>query len=359
MGVIAFGQLVTIGTAMVLRQQKVAEPEVITKVVPQYITVEKEVRVEAPANVGSSLTQAEIEAVIFSKRDRNVSPEVLESAPAIADPVVERLVEDAKAARIAGDYIKAMMKLEEAQLKEPEDANILYEIASNYEAMGVYDSASDYYLKVYQLGPLDGGSLWVKASAKITKGVVMESEGLAVLGALRKMEPEITASGERRGVILSITADVSKEFDPQLLQPKVHFFEEDEGNLRKSLATDLVGSEWVSKPYNFDDGEEMVEVWYEVPFRDAGENLIFGERKFHGFVAELYYDGKLLDIRADPRTLVRQMQNQRATSGSWDPDIDPLLEALENQSVGGSLLPRLEFEEDEPEGDQSGVLEFE
>lgn len=356
MGLLAFFQLVLIGTAMVFRNNVPAPAEVVTKVETRYIEVEKPAPVVAPGDRRTGLTEQEVDARIAAevatlmtanRAEDLEEPEVLKSAPVIGDPVVERLLNEARAARIANDVVRSTIKLEEAQVLAPNNANVLYELAVNFEVLGNVDSASDYYLKVYSLGVLEAGSLYQKAANKLERGVVLQTRGLAVLNGARALEPMINEDGERRSVNLAITTAPNREFDPSLVHVQVHFFEESNGELRKAPIDtsdpNAAGSQCASMPYDWSDGEEMIEVWYQLPPRDSADLEIFGERKFHGFVAELYYDGKLLDIRAQPRTLVQEIraQKRQRAAEAWDPDLDPILEALENHSAGSTLLPKL------------------
>ena len=244
--------------------------------------------------------------------------------------------------------MNSTMKLEEAQTREPNNPNVLYELAVNFEELLVYDNAADYYKKVYDLGPLKAGSLFKKSALKLAQGVVPEAGGLAVLNAARKLEPQIDQKGERRSVNLAITTAPGREFDPELMNVEVRFFEESFGELRpanfNAADPEATGSQCISMPYDWKDGEEIIEVWYRIPPRDRGDRLLDGDRNYYGFVAKLYYDDKLLDIRAQPRTLVEELRTQRAASssaGSLDSELDSFLQELDNYSAGDSLLPNL------------------
>lgn len=352
MGLVAFIQLTSIGTAMAFRNAAPLQPEVITKIETKYVEAEKPVAAISPGDQPTGLTKAEVaaevNALMAAKRGEDLEePAILKSAPAIADPVVEKLLRDARAARIAGDFVKSSTKLEEAQHMEPNDPNVLYELAANFEEMEIYDNAADYYLMVHALGPLQAGSLYKKAAAKLERGLERNDRELATLNGVRSLEPAIDANGERRSVNLAITVAPEREFDPNLVHVQVHFFEESNGDFRKApidtADPNATGSQCTSMPYDWSDGEEIVEVWYQLPPRDSADREIFGERKFHGFVAELYYDGKLLDIRAQPRTLVQEIRllKRQSSVDDWNPDLDPILEALESHGAGSTLLPKL------------------
>ena len=329
---------------MAFRTNPSASPEVVTKVVTEYVTVEKKVAVAAPTSPG--LTEKEREIIIKGPQlGPVVEPAVLASAPQIDDPVLERLVNEARTARISGDTMLAILKLEEAQLKEPKNPHVLYQLALNHETLGTYDTAADYYVEVFSLGPLKAGSLWKKASSKIEKGIVTSITDLAALGAVRKMLPQQTPRGQRRGITLSISVAPGKEIDPMLLRPSVTFFEKVDGKIASAPIEESIegrGNTWLDQPVNYHDGEEMVEVWYLARDQDAREDYLFNKREFYGYVVELYYDDKLIDIIAQPRTLHGEMRSQKAAGDAgWDPELDQLLEALENRGAGNSLLPNL------------------
>lgn len=344
MGLIAFAQLMLIGAAMAFRTNPSLDPEVVTRVVTEYVTVE-------PSGTNSvlpdysNLTAEERMVIIKPKLGDDFEPEVLATAPAMDDPVLERLVNEARTARISGDTVRAIIKLEEAQHMEPKNPHVLYQLALYHETYGTYDTAADYYVEVFKLGPLKAGSLWKKASTKIEKGLVTNITDLAALGAVREMLPQQLANGQRRGITLSISVAPGREIDPMLLRPSVTFFEKVDGKVARARIEESEqgrGNTWLNKPVNYHDGEEMVEVWYLARDQDAQEEYLFDKREFYGHVVELYYDDKLVDIKAHPRTLQVEMRSQQTAGDSnWDPELDQLLNALENRGAGDSILPQM------------------
>ncbi|MDA7916894.1 hypothetical protein N9Z15_01535 [Akkermansiaceae bacterium] len=346
MGLVAFAQLMFIGVAMAFRTNPSTSPEVVTRVVTEYVKVASET--PAPvALVQKPLSDEERMAIIqLSNVGPIIESSVLAFAPKMDDPVLERLVEDARTARIAGDTVRAIIKLEEAQQMEPENPHVLYQLAVYHETFGTYETAADYYVEVFNLGPLKAGSLWKKAATKIEKGLVTNITNLASLGAVYKTLPQQTHDGQRRGITLSISVAPGKEIDPMLLRPSVTFFEKADGKITRAQIEESAqgrGNTWLEQPVNYHDGEEMVEVWYLARDQDAREEFIFNKREFYGFVVELYYDDKLVDIKAQPRTLHSEMRSQKAAGDSnWDPELDQLLEALENRGAGDSILPNMD-----------------
>ena len=343
LGLVAFVQLMSIGAAMALKGT--TQPEVETKVVTEYVVVPRPtpVRVKPPRDAPKKEAAEEpaFDPLLLPDIDTlNIPPvpNAMDVVPPIKNPIVERLIEEAREARITGDLVLAQTKLNEAEHLEGENANVLYDLAVNFDALRVYDKADQYYVRVVQLGPIEGGSLFAKASAKIERGRIADLKGLASLVLVRRSSPRRVAGGERRTVMMPVSVAPGKEFDPELLDPRMNFFEEVDGKIQPAVITpDGSGFEWVSAPVNWDDGEELAEVWYFVPDQDVREAYFSGERKFYGMVVELYYDGRLVDMMAQPRTLIREMSHSKGPEEAWDEDISPILEMIEN--ANGTLLP--------------------
>jgi len=349
LALVAFLQVMSVGVALAIRPKST----VVERVVTEYVPVAGPVVATPPASA-TLAKQAPIERVPekITVKDFQPDPKVadllardsLSSAPIINDPKAERLVAEARDARIRSDHMQAIVKLDEALRLEPDHPAIIYEMATNFEVMGIYDKATAQYIKLRNLGPLKGGSLWSKASHKILKGIVPESREFTSLGVVRTATVVETGVGQRRGVIVPVSVSAREDFDPALIETKVHFFEKQNGEVKQVEFPENQGFKWLSQPVDWSDGEELVEVWYHIPRSDAQQQHLFGDREFHGYVAELYYDGELVDLRARPRPLINRMRNRGGNNlqnENWDPDIDPILENLQDYNLGDSLLPKL------------------
>jgi len=193
---------------------------------------------------------------------------------------------------------------------------------------------------------LKAGSLYEKAGIKLAQGLVPEVKDLAMLGWGRMTTPTRFEGGQRRTLILPVVVSQSKDFDPSLFKPRVRFYEEVDGQIGQAVIQDGdSGSDWVTGVADWQDGEEMAEVWYFVPDRDAATGLLYGERLFYGFVAELYYAGRLVDIKAQPRTLLREdggASTMEELKREFD-ELDGL--TLEDLMAGDSLLPKKDDDE--------------
>lgn len=369
-GLVAFVQLMSVGVALAFKNQQIPQPG--ERIVKEYVV--------APGPPSALVTaggeKPEPIAALPPKSIAVVSPkplpeskevltdlesitkvaeeDVLNLPPPVLDPIVEALLKDARQARVEGDLIQALTKLQEAELREPRDPNVLYSLGATYEAFGIFDKARDNYYEVFNLGP-NAGSLFEKASFKVAQGLVPDVKNLACLGWGRMTNPIQEQNGERRTLILPVEVDTNKDFDPMLFTPRVRFYEEVDGKIGQAIIRQGdSGSEWVTGTADWKDGEEIAEVWYFVPDQDPATGLLFGQRKFYGFVAELYYDGRLSDIRAHPRTLLREGLGE-STMEELQRDLDNLdgLD-LEDLSEGNSLLPKLNLPFREPDAELGG-----
>lgn len=366
-GLVAFVQLMSVGVALAFKNQQIPQPG--ERIVKEYVVApgppsalvtaadEKPEPIGAlppkPIAVVSPKPLPESKEVLTDLESvtKVAEEDVLNLPPPVLDPIVEALLKDARQARVEGDLIQALTKLQEAELREPRDPNVLYSLGSTYEAFGIFDKARDYYYEVFNLGP-NAGSLFEKASFKVAQGLVPDVKNLACLGWGRMTNPIQEQNGERRTLILPVEVDTNKDFDPMLFTPRVRFYEEVDGKIGQAIIRQGdSGSEWVTGAADWKDGEEIAEVWYFVPDQDPATGLLFGQRKFYGFVAELYYDGRLSDIRAHPRTLLREGLGE-STMEELQRDLDNLdgLD-LEDLSEGNSLLPKLNLPFREPEAE--------
>jgi len=353
MGLVAFVQLMSVGVALAMRGNV---PEVKTEIKTEYVMIPSSsthaVKVAPPEppkpkplmeDVKIDPVVPDREAVARSDRER-----VLNSAPPIVDPVVEALVNDARKARVKGDLYLAHAKLAEAEMTDPKNPNVLYELGANYEAFGVNDTAAEvYYLKVFKLGLDKAGSLYHKAALKLMMGLRTNVKDLAMLGWGRMATPQREGNGEKRTLVLPVTVAPDREFDPMLLRPSVRFFEEVDGKIGPAIIKEGdSGSEWVTGVADWQDGEEMAQVWYFVPDQDTANGFLFGARKFYGFVAELYYDDRLIDIRAEPRTLLQEASQQPGIE-AYENELDGL-DLEDFGGAGDTLLPKIDDEPDVP-----------
>ena len=326
LGLIAFVELASVGLVLGLnRQQPIVveatdpEVQVIEKPVIQYRTLpaEKEtVVIEKPIYL-----EAEIGPLPDSPPIYDYEPivDIPLKVPSIANPLVEKYVEESRSLRIAGDSMRALLKLEEATKSAPDDANVLYQFAEVYETMGIYDKAADYYQKVFELGTVRAGSLYEMAAIKLRDGIE-QPEDMATkfaLGRVRVYKDSSWEDGER--VILTIPVSAAPDLGldaselDRALQVQVFLYDQLDGAATLwDSASSSMETRWVTKPVDWKDGgEELLRVIYEIPSQGGGSDHLFGSRQYFGQVVELFYENSLIDKVASPRRLATEVKAPR------------------------------------------------
>lgn len=121
------------------------------------------------------VASAEEKSAAPAGKEKAAAEPVAKARPEIADPVVKRLVEEARKARKEDDVARALIKLEEAKEKAPLEPNVLYEQAQIFEEAAQHDErfkkeAADAYQRVFELGQEKAGSLYDLAAKKLAEG---------------------------------------------------------------------------------------------------------------------------------------------------------------------------------------------
>ncbi len=351
LGVVAFGQLLAGGVALAVRMEKAREVRIVEKrvEVPKFIAVPTREPVAQASPIAATLPPP------IAPEPAPLPPARPLGMPPIADPIVERLVTEARKARLASDVQSAMVKLDEAKEKAPDDANVLYEYGLLFEEMAAYDShfvdsAADAYQAVMALGAEKAGSIFEMASRKLTDGIALPGDmrDKLRLGRVRIFADADFKDGERTvltvpvqaapGVDLGTDFGVQVEFyDTQTLRGKKEIVS---GNTDGTATTK---DEWVSAPIDFAGGEELLRVTYLQPPQDDQQKELFGTRKYYGQVVKLYYKGELIDSQAWPRHLAsmsfNSTQQQQLPQGSEQYPEFQSSEEFMNSAGGDSVLP--------------------
>jgi hypothetical protein len=266
------------------------------------------------------------------------------SAPAIAVPRAERMVNEARAARVAGDMGRAIVKLEEALAQAPEDPTVQYELGLVHEQMGVFDRAAAHYEKVFQMGAPVAGVLYAKAAAKLRDGFEQPADmlGKLSLGRVRIFNDANHPGGQRVILTIPVQKGPSDEIDVSEIAVSVIFFNRtSKGEIVQLEDKSWVTEQWVSLPFDWTGGEESLRMTYTIPPQDNPTEHLFGARTYYGQVVSLLYQNEVLDVQAWPRDLAARIPKS-PTAGPGDsmlpefqdklpPDFDPdvpLLPAL-------------------------------
>lgn len=347
LAVVAFVELVAVGVALALRTTPGNSPVVVERVVTEYVpmtlpagepesTVPPPVPVPTPSlPIPRAFTNAE---ELLSRPVGRLGTTPTLKAPFIDDPEVERLVQEAREARVKDDIGAAVLKLEAAEEKAPAEPNVLYQFAEVFGAVGQYEKAADYYQKVFNLGPVKAGALYELASHKLSVGFeqAQKMEGKMTLGRIRRFN-DTGGGGERIVLRIPVLAAPGQEIDNNKLSIEVTFYDKRNGKIHQATSDSELSHKWLTTPLNWNDtGEELLQYTYVIPPGDNRDIHLLGERRHFGQVVELRYHGELLDHQAWPRTLAKQRNMQEVSPLFIPPEFLP-----EKLNEANPLLPPL------------------
>lgn len=338
LGAMAFSQLLIAGMALAVRFEESKEVRVVVKEVEKIVPIRIKVPVASPPMIARA--EPEMPPV----------PEAQElEVPPIADPRAERLVDQGRRARIAGDMGLALVKLNEALDESPEDAMILFELGMVHESMGVFDEASGYYERVFHLGVSKSGKLYEAAATKLRDGFEQASDmvGRIALGRVRIFNDAKADGGQRVVVTVPVQKAPGEDVEASEIEVAVTFFNKrSDGKVIQLEDRSWAVATWVTLPFDWAGGEETLRMTYQIPERDGRMAHLFGELAYYGQVVTLSYKGEVLDVQAWPRDLAARIGQEAPDAGgrgdfpeflqqdvlpeNFDPDI-PLLNPLVNE----------------------------
>ncbi len=315
---IAFGQLLVAGMALAARYEDSQVIRYVEKEVPKTIII----RVPTAA-------EPQVSSPVVSRPPQQTPPPAAAVTPAAApipavapspvvtpkidDPISERLVKEARQARVKGDMGLAVMKLEEALSLSPEDPNVYYEMGLVHESMGVYDIAAIHFEKVFQMGASGSGSLFELAAAKLRDGF-QAPEGMLgklALSRVRIFNDAQNEDGQKVVLTIPVQKAPDAEIDVGQIAVSVIFFNKTpKGEIIQLEEKSWVTEQWISLPFDWQGGEEILQMNYQIPIQDSATEHLFGERTYYGQVVSLLYKGEVLDVQAWPRDLAARIPQQ-------------------------------------------------
>ncbi|MDP4623579.1 MAG: tetratricopeptide repeat protein [Akkermansiaceae bacterium] len=304
LGLVAFSQLLVAGMALAVRMEESREVKIVEKEVEKIVPIRINVPVEGEELVRPLVKEDPVLPPV-------PAPEPLEM-PGIVDPRSERLVEEGRKARIAGDMGMAIVKLEEALQESPEDPTVLYELGMVHESMEVFDKASEYYERVFRLGVSGAGGLYQAAATKLRDGFAQPADmiGKVALGRVRIFNDANADGGQRVILTVPVQKAPGEELDTQDMEVSVLFFNKDAKGEIQKLQDDQqhwAVPSWASLPFDWAGGEETLRMDYNIPEQDAQTAHLFGQPNYYGQVVTLTYKGEVLDVQAWPRDLAARI----------------------------------------------------
>lgn len=339
LGLIGFSQLLVAGMALATRFEESQTSRTVVKEVPKLVVV----RIPATGTAneetsGPSVVSRPPVAPASTLEELPLPEPSPVSAPQIADPRSERMVTEARKARVAGDMGLAIMKLENALTQSPDDPTVHFELGLVHEQMGVFDVASAHYEKVFQMGASGAGALYERAAVKLRDGFQQEEAplGKLSLGRVRIFRDPDVEEGQRVILTIPVQKAPGEDLDLKEISVTVLFFNRNsQGEIIQLEDKSWVTEKWVTLPFDFvGGGEESLRMTYVIPPQDIQNERLFGDRSYYGQVVSLQYKGEVLDVQAWPPNLAARIPQQSAVGPGGEqmlpefqdtlpPDIDP------------------------------------
>jgi hypothetical protein len=334
MAIMAVGLCIASVVALAMRFETNRQPIVVEKIVEKIIEKPVEIILEVPV-----LPDPRPDLAVMGEINNLPLPPPRDlSLPAIPDPIVEKLVNGARAARFADDIILAINKLDEAATHTPNCPVTLYEMGECYEELKIYDRARESYFKVTSLGPENAGVLYAKASDKLTNGFEqpIDKVNQIVLGKIRVYSDPNATEGQRTVLSIPVQAVPGEIIDYNDIVWHIHPFE------RIGAKKDIQASQpntysfkaqWASNKPDWASGEEMLHYTFNIPPQPVHDAHLFGERKYYGHVVKLLYKGEVIDQQAYPRMLAHRLNIPEESPIAMNQDLP------ENYNPDNPLLP--------------------
>jgi len=226
----------------------------------------------------------------------------------IANPRVERLVQEARNLHLEGDVMRAMLKLDEAGRIDSTECAVIYQKGLLFEDMGTYTRAADQYQQIQQMGLMKAGAYFSLAANKLTKGMDTASvrrEAIAI-GPMKVNKGAGVGAGSHVEVAVTLLARPDQIIRSEEVEVQVHFYDKvNGGEIKKAAANATISPYWSDTKVDWRDvgNEETLRVSYSIPEANQADEYLLGRREFYGYVVELLYKGEVVDQQACPRRL--------------------------------------------------------
>ena len=344
LALMAMSQLLVAGLALATRFEESREVRVVIKEVPKLIAVRVPSAAADPDQASSVVSRPPLPPPPAPVESRPLPAPTPMSVPQVGDPRSERMVNEAREARVAGDMGLAIVKLEEALSQSPGDPSVHYELGLVHEQMGVFDTAAAHYEKVFQMGVSGAGKLYELAAAKLRDGFEQPDAmtGKLALGRVRIFNDPNDEQGQRVVLTIPVQKAPTDEIDVADIAVSVTFFNRtSKGEIVQLEDKSWVTEQWVSLPFDWTGGEENLRMTYVIPAQDGQTEHLFGSRSYYGQVVSLLYKGEILDVQAWPRDLAAKIPRSASVNHG-----DPVLPEFQDSLPPGfdpslPLLPPL------------------
>ncbi len=262
-----------------------------------------------------SATPTETEA-----RAGDTPPAPEEPAPLSEEDAAEldRLIRQGVAAMTAGDMRRCILSFEQARTLNPNHPALLYYHGLAYDKLLNPNRAREHYMKLFHMRDR-AGRYFERASRRLTYGLEQPSamRGKLSFGPHQVRHSYDENEGERVSILLPVMLAPGEEVRPEDLYVTFQAFDIVNGRKIEFARLAKPQMAWEKGTPNWAEWEENLRIDYAVPALTQEELAAYGDLKYYGFTAKLYYKGEPLDCISSPSALILQEQrllSRRASS---------------------------------------------
>lgn len=208
-------------------------------------------------------------------------------------------------AMTAGDLREAVLQLEQARAVAPDHPAMLYYFGMAYDKLQNPGKAQQFYTQVFRMRS-NAGKYFQRASRRLTYGF---SQASAMRGKLAFGPPQVQRSydeetGERVDMLLPVLLAPGEEVNPADVFIKIDFFDLVNGNKIRPSRLASPKLSWQNEKPSWKDWEENLLITYTMPHLTQEEIAAYGELKYYGYTAMLYYKEEPMDCISSPSALM-------------------------------------------------------
>ncbi len=282
-------------------------------------------------------------------QDPNATTVVAEGGKLGAEDAAEldRLIRQGVAALTAGDMRRCILSLEQARTLDAAHPALLYYYGLAYDKLLNPNKAREYYTQVFHLRD-KAGKYFQRASRRLTYGLEQPAamRGKLAFGPHQLRHSYDEQEGERVNILLPVMLAPGEDIKPEDIYVTFQAFDLVNGRKIEFARLAKPQMAWENGTPTWQDWEENLTIEYAVPPLSPEEMDAYGDLKYYGFTAKLYYKGEPLDCLSSPSALILQEQrllSRRAPSNAGgllpDDGLDSLEEALPAQDFLNDIDP--------------------
>lgn len=266
---------------------------------------------------------------------------------------VDRLIRQGVSAMTAGDMRQCILNLEEGSLMAPEHPALLYYYGMAYDKLLNPKKAREFYTRVFQMRDR-AGSYFKRAAHRLTYGFDQPSSmrGKLSFGPHQVKHSYSPDTGEQVEMLLPVLLAPGEEVRPEDIYITIQFFDLVSGRRIEFSRMATPQLTWQNEKPDWSQWEENLVAHFSVPPLTQEQLDAYGDLRYYGFTAKIYYKGEPLDCISSPSALIlqeqilnsRQRRQQYAPANSLLPD-DGLVPEYEEAVPVSDFLPELPLPE--------------